>query len=67
MAPSPTASGTTLQVKSGDGVLFPSTPFYVTAHPADDIPTIANAEKLQVSAGLPRCGGHVQRSRLRRI
>ena len=49
MAPSPTASGTTLQVKSGDGVLFPSTPFYVTAHPADDIPTIANAEKLQVT------------------
>lgn len=49
-APSPTASGTSLQVQAGHGSRFPSPPFFVTAHPADDIPTLDNAEKLQVTA-----------------
>lgn len=50
-APSPDPStGTSLVVQSGHGARFPSTPFYVTAHPPSEFPTLDNAEKLLVTA-----------------
>lgn len=48
VAPSPSGTGTELEVQTGDGALFPATPFFVTVHPDDENPTIHNAEKLQV-------------------
>lgn len=49
-APSPADSGTSLVVQSGHGARFPSAPFYITAHPPSEFPTLDNAEKLLVSA-----------------
>ncbi len=49
-APSPADSGTSLVVQSGHGDRFPATPFYVTAHPPSEFPTLDNAEKLLVSS-----------------
>jgi len=48
-APSPATSGTSLVVTAGEGVRFPAVPFYATAHPADQVPTLDNAEKIQVT------------------
>ncbi len=48
-APSPADSGTTLVVQAGHGTRFPSAPFYVTAHPPSELPTLDNAEKLLVT------------------
>jgi hypothetical protein len=48
-APSPATSGTSLVVTAGEGVRFPAVPFYTTAHPADQVPTLDNAEKVQVT------------------
>jgi len=49
-APSPADSGTTIVVQAGHGARFPSAPFYVTAHPPAEFPTLDNAEKLEVTA-----------------
>lgn len=48
--PSPAASGVTFTVQNGHGARFPAVPFNVTAHPADQMPTLDNAEKLLVTA-----------------
>lgn len=49
-APSPATSGTSLTVQSGHGARFPtSSPFFITAHPATETPTLDNAEKLLVT------------------
>lgn len=42
-APSPATSGTSLVLQSGEGARF-STSGYITAHPADEIPDVSNAE-----------------------
>lgn len=48
-APSPATSGTSLVVESGHGARFPSATFYATAHPDGELPTLDNAELLQVT------------------
>lgn len=48
-APSPATSGTSLVVTAGHGSRFPAVPFYATVHPADQVPTLDNAEKVQVT------------------
>jgi len=48
-APSPATSGTSLVVTTGEGAGFPTTPFFATVHPADQIPTNSNAEIVQVT------------------
>lgn len=51
VAPSPASAGTTLEVQAGEGDRLPNEfPFYVTAHPDGEFPTLDNAEKLQVTA-----------------
>lgn len=50
VAPSPASSGTTLEVETGHGARFPSAPFFLTAHPPFEFPTLDNAEKLLVTA-----------------
>lgn len=50
VAPDPAASGTTLEVETGHGARFPSAPFFLTAHPPNEFPTLDNAEKLLVTA-----------------
>lgn len=49
IAPSPATGGTSLTVASGHGSRFPATPFSVTAHPDNEIPTLDNAERLLVT------------------
>lgn len=49
-APSPADSGTTIVVQSGHGARFPAVPFMVTVHPASELPTLDNAEKMEVTA-----------------
>ena len=49
-APSPASSGTALSITSGDSSLFPAVPFNVIAHPANELPTVDNAEILLVTA-----------------
>jgi hypothetical protein len=49
IAPSPATSGTTLTVTTGEGSLFPATPFNATLHLATAIPTFSTAEKIQVT------------------
>lgn len=49
-APSPADSGTSLVVQSGHGARFPAAPFYITAHPPSEFPTLDNAEKILVTA-----------------
>jgi len=48
-APSPTSSGTSLEVASGDGALFPAPPFNCTVWPAGTTPRISNAEIVRVT------------------
>lgn len=49
IAPSPTISGTTLTLQSGEGARMPATPFKATAHPPGVYPTLDNAEKITVT------------------
>jgi len=48
-APSPATSGTDLVVTSTHGARYPATPFYATAHPVDQLPTLDNSEKIEVT------------------
>lgn len=48
-APSPADSGTSLDLQTGEGARMPATPFFVTAHPPAEFPTLDNAEKLEVT------------------
>lgn len=48
-APSPADSGTSLVLQAGEGARMPATPFYATAHPPTEMPTLDNAEKIQVT------------------
>ncbi len=48
-APSPANNGTSLAVSSGDGALFPPTPFYATVWPRGVIPLASNAEIILVT------------------
>lgn len=49
-APSPATSGLSLVLNSGEGARMPAVPFYVVAHPVNELPTLDNAEKLLVTA-----------------
>lgn len=49
-APSPATTGTTIGLNSGEGARMPTTPFFATAHPADEVPTFDNAEIIKVTA-----------------
>lgn len=49
IAPSPAISGTTLQVKAGNGANFPATPFNATVAPYGVISTQANSEVIRVT------------------
>lgn len=49
-APSPPASGTTLSVAAGHGARFPAAPFNCTVWPANQQPTLGNAEIVRVTA-----------------
>lgn len=49
VAPSPTDSGTTLTLQSGEGARMPAVPFTAVAHPAGVYPTLDNAEKITVT------------------
>lgn len=49
VAPSPASSGNTATLQSGEGSYFPTPPFYATAHPDYQLPTLANAEKILVT------------------
>lgn len=48
--PSPATSGTTIVLQAGHGARFPAVPFMVTVHPPTELPTLDNAEKLEVTA-----------------
>lgn len=48
-APSPATSGTSLIVTTGEGALYTSTPFYATAHPANEVPVSSNSEVVLVT------------------
>lgn len=50
VAPSPAASGTTLEVQTGHGTRFPTPPFNITVWPANESPLSSNAEILRVTA-----------------
>lgn len=53
VAPSPATSGTSLTVETGHGSRFGSSysiPFYLVAHPDNELPTEDNAEFLKVTA-----------------
>jgi hypothetical protein len=49
VAPSPANSGTSLTVQTGDGALFPTTPFNATVWPAGVSPRSTNAEIVRVT------------------
>lgn len=49
-APSPATSGTQLTLNSGEAARMPEVPFYATAHPDYQLPTLDNAEKILVTA-----------------
>lgn len=49
-APSPTTTGTSLVVQSGEGAKFPTPPFNATVWPASTQPTSTNAEIVRVTA-----------------
>lgn len=49
VAPSPASSGTSLTVASGDGTLFPTTPFNCTVWPPGVLPLASNAEIVRVT------------------
>ena len=48
--PSPANSGTSLVVQTGHGARFPAAPFMATLHPPSELPTLDNAEKVEVTA-----------------
>lgn len=48
-APSPATSGTSLVLQTGEGARMPATPFFATAHPPSEFPTIDNSEKIEVT------------------
>lgn len=48
-APTPPGSGTTIDVNSGDGVLYPAVPFNATIWPVGEQPTSNNAEIVRVT------------------
>lgn len=48
-APSPATSGVTLTLQTGEGARMPAVPFFATAHPATEMPTLDNAEKVSVT------------------
>lgn len=48
-APTPASSGTSLTLQTGEGSRMPATPFYATAHPPAQYPTLDTAEKIQVT------------------
>lgn len=50
VAPSPSSSGTSLTVATGDGAKFPAAPFNATVWPLNTNPTTANAEIVRVTA-----------------
>lgn len=53
VAPSPASSGTSITVQTGEGSFFPGStqvPFYLVAHPDNELPTQDNAEFLLVTA-----------------
>src|SRR5262245_54658198 len=47
--PAPAASGTSLQIASGDGALFPNAPFNATVAPFGVLPRTTNAEIVRVT------------------
>lgn len=49
VAPSPATSGTTLEVSTGQGALFPTAPFNCTVWPAGTVPLSTNAEIIRVT------------------
>ncbi|MCA9340449.1 MAG: hypothetical protein KDA17_06035, partial [Candidatus Saccharibacteria bacterium] len=49
-APSPATSGTSLVVTAAEGARFPAASFPAVAHPANQLPTLDNAEKVLVTA-----------------
>lgn len=49
-APSPATSGTSLTVTAGHGARMPTVPFYATVHTDGVLPTLDNAEIVQVTA-----------------
>lgn len=49
-APTPATTGTSFTLQSGEGALMPAVPFYATAHPDYQLPTVNNAEKILVTA-----------------
>lgn len=49
VAPSPAASGTSIDVATGEGANFPAAPFNATVWPAGSIATVANAEIVRVT------------------
>lgn len=49
-APSPATTGTSLVLQSGEGSRMPTAPFFATAHPVNQMPTLDNAEKIEVTA-----------------
>lgn len=49
-APVPALTGTSLVVAAGEGALFPATPFNCTVYPNGQVPTVANAEIVRVTA-----------------
>jgi len=48
-APSPANSGTSLVLDAGMGARMPAVPFAATIHPEGEIPTLDNAEKVNVT------------------
>lgn len=49
-APSPSNSGLSLTLQTGEGARMPTVPFSATAHPATEMPTIDNSERITVTA-----------------
>jgi hypothetical protein len=49
VAPSTPTAGTDLELETGEGARMPATPFFTTAHPPAEFPTLDNAEKLEVT------------------
>lgn len=49
-APAPALTGVSLTVGAGEGAVFPAAPFNCTVYPPDQVPTLANAEVVRVTA-----------------
>lgn len=48
-APSPDTSGTTLDLQTGEGARMPAVPFSATLAPDNILPTLDNAERVEVT------------------